>query len=141
MPPVIRVLVVDDHAMVRRGICSVLSNEKTLDVVCQTANGEEAVKKAEELLPDLILLDIGLPGISGIEAARQIQKVSPKSQIIFLSQHDSVHMAIAALKAGGNGYVTKADAGLELMKAIRTVLKGTVFVSQRIVNQGWIPEA
>ena len=139
--PEIRVLVVDDHATIRRSICSLLSHEPTLDVICQTADGEQGVKKADELQPDLVILDIGLPGISGIEAARQIQKVSPKSQIIFLSQHDSVHMAIAALKAGGNGYVTKADAGLELMKAIRTVLKGTVFVSQRIVNQGWIPEA
>lgn len=139
--PAVRLLVVDDHAIVRRSVCSLLSHDPRLDVICQTTSGEDAIKKAYELQPDVVLLDIGLPGISGIEAARQIRKVSPKSQIIFLSQHDSVHIAIAALKAGGHGYVTKADAGLELMKAIRTVLEGTVFVSQRIVNQGWIPEA
>src|SRR5713101_1370090 len=77
------------------------------------------------------------PGISGIEAARQIRKVSPKSKIIFLSQHDSLHVANEALGAGGHGYVTKVDAGSELLKAIRIVGEGTRFVSQRIVDQGW----
>jgi DNA-binding NarL/FixJ family response regulator len=136
----VRVLVVDDHTLVRHSICSLLSQEPTLDVICQTADGEEAVKKANELQPDLILLDIGLPGISGIEAARQIRKVSPKSQIIFLSQHDSSHMVNESLRVGGHGYVAKIDAGSELVKAIRTVREGGRFVSQRIIDQGWIPE-
>ena len=137
----VRVLVVDDHATVRHTICSLLSHDPALDVICQTANGEEAVKKAEELQPDLVLLDISLPGISGIEAARQIRKVSPQSQIIFLSQHDSLQMAYEALRVGGHGYVAKIDAASELLKAIRTVREGSLFVSQRIVAQGWRPEA
>jgi DNA-binding NarL/FixJ family response regulator len=134
-----RVLVVDDHAAVRNMICSLLSHESTLDVVCQTANGEEAVKKADQLQPDLVLLDIGLQGITGLEAARQIPKVSPQTKIIFLSQHDSLHMAKEALKIGGHGYVSKMDAGSELLKAIQTVREGHRFVSQRIVDQGWTP--
>jgi DNA-binding NarL/FixJ family response regulator len=134
------VLVVDDHEVVRRVICSLLSSDPTLDVVCQTADGEEAVKKAEELGPDLVLLDISLPGISGIEAARRIRRVSPDSYIIFLSQHDSLQMVKDALRVGGHGYVTKMDAGAELLKAIRMVTEGKSFVSQRIVSQDWKAE-
>jgi two-component system, NarL family, response regulator LiaR len=134
---VIRILVVDDHEVVRRAICSLLTNDSTLDVVCQTADGEQAVVKAEELQPDLVLLDISLPGISGIEAARRISRVSPNSHIIFLSQHDSLQMVEDALRAGGHGYVAKMDAGSELLKAIRSVREGKRFVSQRILSQGW----
>ncbi len=133
---VLRILVVDDHAVVRGVICSLLSSDPTLDVVCQTADGESAVQKAEELQPDLILLDISLPGISGIEAGRRIRRVSPHAYIIFLSQHDSLQMVEDALRAGGHGYVTKMDAGAELLQAIRTVVDGKRFVSQRITSQG-----
>jgi DNA-binding NarL/FixJ family response regulator len=133
----VRVLVVDDHAIMRQAICELLSHDPTLDVICQTASGEEAVSKAEELQPDLVLLDIGLPGISGIEAAQQIRKISPQSRIIFLSQYDSLQMVNEALKVGGHGYVAKVDAGLELLSAIRTVREGTRFVSMRIRDQGW----
>ena len=136
----IRILVVDDHDIVRRVICSLLSSDPALDVVCQTADGEGAVEKAEELQPDLVLLDISLPGISGIEAGRRIRRVSPDSYIIFLSQHDSLQMVKDALRVGGHGYVTKMDAGAELLKAIRTVSEGKRFVSQRILSQGWKPE-
>jgi NarL family two-component system response regulator LiaR len=134
---VIRILVVDDHEVVRRAICSLLTNDSTLDVVCQTEDGEQALVKAEELQPDLVLLDISLPGISGIEAARRISRVSPNSHIIFLSQHDSLQMVENALRAGGHGYVAKMDAGSELLKAIYAVRQGKRFVSQRIVSQGW----
>jgi two-component system, NarL family, invasion response regulator UvrY len=133
----VEVLVVDDHAMVRKAICALLSSDPILNVICETSDGEQAVEKAEEFQPDLVLMDISLPGISGIEAARRIRRVSPQSQIIFLSQHDSLQMVKDALNVGGHGYVTKIDAGLELLKAIRTVREGKQFVSQRIVSQGW----
>ena len=133
----IRVLVVDDHAVVRRVICSLLSSDPVLDVVCQTADGEGAVEKAKELQPDLVLLDISLPGISGIEAGRRIRHVCPDSYIIFLSQHDSLQMVDDALRVGGHGYVSKMDAGAELLHAIRVVVGGKRFVSQRIATQGW----
>ncbi len=128
---------VEDHDVVRRVVCSLLSRDSAVDVICQTEDGEEAVRKAGELEPDLVLLDISLPGISGIEAARRIRVVSPNSHIIFLSQHDSLQMVENAMGVGGLGYVAKIDAGLELLKAIRIVSEGKRFVSQRIVSQGW----
>jgi DNA-binding NarL/FixJ family response regulator len=137
----IRVFVVDDHPVVREMICSLLSQEPALRVVCQTADGEEAVEKADELRPDLVVMDIGLAGITGIEAARRICKVSPGSKIIFLSQYDSLHMANEVLKVGGHGFVAKIDAGSELLRAVRTVCAGGRFVSQQIVDQGWKQEA
>ena len=79
----VRVLVVEDNAFVRRGICALLCGDSTLDVVCETADGDEAIAKAQELLPDVVLLDIRLHGISGIEAARKIRGVAPESRIIF----------------------------------------------------------
>ena len=133
----IRILVVDDHEVIRRVICSLLSSDPTLDVVCQTADGEQAVLKAKELQPDLVLLDISLPGMSGIEAAARIRSSSPNSHIIFLSQHDSLQVVESAMRMGGHGYVAKTDAGSELLNAIRTVSAGQEFVSQRIVSQGW----
>jgi DNA-binding NarL/FixJ family response regulator len=137
----IRILVVDDHEVVRRVVCSLLSRDSGVDVICQTASGEEAVQKAGELEPDLVLLDISLPGISGIEAARRIRVVSPNSHIIFLSQHDSLQMVENAMGVGGHGYVAKIDAGLELLQAIRMVSEGKRFVSQRILSQGWRTES
>ncbi|HEX3352660.1 MAG TPA: response regulator transcription factor [Terriglobales bacterium] len=139
--PLVEILVVDDHEVVRRAICSLLSSDPVLNVICQTADGEQAVQKAEEFQPDLVLMDISLPGISGIEAARRIRRVSPKTQIIFLSQHDSLQMVHDAMNVGGHGYVAKIDAGAELLKAIRAVREGKQFVSQRIVSQGWTTAA
>ena len=133
----IRVLLVDDHEVARRGIRSVLSSDANLDVVGETADGEEAVKKAKELHPTIVLLDISLPGISGIQAARQIRAVSPDSRIIFLSQHDSVSIAKDALSAGAQGYVVKSDAGLDLLTAIQAVHEGREFVSRTLIARGW----
>ena len=134
---VVHVLVVEDHPVVRRAVCALLSSDPILNVVCEAADGEQAVQKAEELQPDLVLMDISLPGISGIEAARRIRRVSTKSSIIFLSQHDSLQMVKDALNVVGHGYVAKIDAGQELLKAISLVREGKQFVSQRIVSQGW----
>lgn len=138
MMPKLRVLVVEDHEVVRRVICALLSQEPTLEVICQSATGEEAVRKALELRPDLIVLDIGLPGISGIEAARQILRVSTTSKIIFLSQHDSLQMATEASRVGGHAYVAKIDAATELLTAIRSAGEGHFFVSQQLRRQGSI---
>lgn len=133
----IHVLVVDDHEIARRGIRSVLSTDPDLDVVSEAADGEEAVKRAAEFHPSIILLDITLPGISGIQAARRIRVVSPDSRIIFVSQHDSVQVAKDALSTGAYGYVVKSDAGLDLLAAIRTVHEGREFVSRTLLARGW----
>jgi DNA-binding NarL/FixJ family response regulator len=141
VPATISVLVVDDHELVRRGICTILASDPTLAVIGQTSDGEEAVKKAEELQPEIVLLDINLPGISGIEAARRIRKVSPSSRVIFISQHDTLQMAKQGFSTGAHGFVAKIDAALDVLNAIRTVREGKRFVSQRLLSLGWQPEA
>ena len=133
----IRVLLVDDHEVARRGIRSVLARDANLDVIAETADGEEAVKKAGELHPAVILLDISLPGISGIQAARRIRIVSPETRIIFLSQHDSVQIAKDALSVGAHGYVVKSDAGHDLLAAITAAQEDRTFVSRSLVARGW----
>jgi len=133
----VRILVVEDNAFVRRGICALLSGDSTLDVVCQTADGDEAIAKAQELLTDVVLLDIRLHGISGIEAARKIRRVAPESRIIFLSQFDSIQIAREAMQTGAHGYIVKSDAGQDLLRGIRAVRRGEPFVSQRLVAKGW----
>jgi DNA-binding NarL/FixJ family response regulator len=134
----IRLLLVDDHEAVRRGIRSVLAGNPNIQVVGEAADGEEAVKRATELHPEIILLDISLPGISGIEAARGIRKVSPESLIVFVSQHDSIRIARDALLDGASGYVVKSDAGRDLLNAIEAAQMGRTFVSRTLIARGWI---
>ena len=112
----VRVLVVEDNAYVRRIICSLLSGDAMLDVVCETSDGDEAIAKAQEPLPDIVLLDIRLHGISGIEAARQIRRVAPESIIVFLSQFDSIQIAKEAMQTGAQGHIVKSDAGHDLLR-------------------------
>jgi DNA-binding NarL/FixJ family response regulator len=130
--PSVRILVVDDVERWRRSICAILSAHQQLHVVGQVADGQEAVQKAQDLQPDLILLDISLPKLSGIEAARRIRQVAPGAKIIFLTQHGDVDTARAALSAGARGYVLKVDAGSKLLRAIQAVLRGENFISERL---------
>jgi DNA-binding NarL/FixJ family response regulator len=125
----VRVLVVDDHEAFRRFICSTLENKPELEIVAEAADGLEAVQKAEELQPDLIVLDIGLPGLNGIEAARRIRKISANSKIIFVSLESSTDVVQEALDLGASGYVAKAQAGNELLAAVGEVLGGRRFLS------------
>jgi DNA-binding NarL/FixJ family response regulator len=120
--PLIRVLVVEDFEPFRRFICSTLAKKHELQVICEVSDGLEAVQKAEELQPDLIFLDIGLPTLNGIEAARQIRKLAPEAKIIFVSQESSAEVVQEALSLGGWGYVVKTRAGSELMAAVEAVL-------------------
>jgi DNA-binding NarL/FixJ family response regulator len=125
----VRVLVVEDYPPFRRFVRSTLEKGPEWQIVCEVSDGLEAVNKAEELQPDLILLDVGLPSLSGIEAARQIRKLSPESKILFLSQESSVDMVQEALRLGALGYVDKTHAGVELLAAVEAVCQGRQFVS------------
>jgi DNA-binding NarL/FixJ family response regulator len=125
----VRILVVEDYEPFQRFICSTLGKCPELQVICSASDGLEAVQKAEDLQPDLILLDIGLLGLNGIEAARRIRKVSPNSKILFLSQESSADVVQAALNLGALGYVVKARAESELLTAVEAVRKGMRFVS------------
>jgi DNA-binding NarL/FixJ family response regulator len=124
-----RVLVVEDFLPFRRFICSALGEKPELQVVGEASDGQEAVHKAEELRPDLILLDIGLPTLNGIEAARQIRKLAPESKIVFVSQESSADVIEEAMNLGAMGYVVKAQAGRELLAAVDAVRDGRKFVS------------
>src|ERR1700751_3691499 len=126
-----RVLVVEDNEPYRRFICSTLGKRPELHIVCEASDGLEAVQKAEELHPDLILLDIGLPSLNGIETARRIRKLSPESKILFLSQETSADAVREALRLGAHGYVVKTDAKRELLAGVDAVLRGGRFVGRR----------
>jgi len=125
----IRVLVAEDFDPFRQFICSTLGKMPGLQIICEVSNGLEAVQKAEELKPDLILLDIGLPGLNGIEAARQIRQLAKQSKIIFVSQESSADVVQEALSLGAWGYVVKPRATSDLMAAVEAVLEGRRFVS------------
>ena len=125
----VRVLVVDDYEPFRRFVCSTLCQRPTLQIICEASDGAEAVQRAAELKPDLIILDIGLPTLNGIEAARRIRKVSPNSKIIYVSQESSADIVQEALSVGALAYVVKAHAGSDLLAAVDAILESSQFVS------------
>jgi DNA-binding NarL/FixJ family response regulator len=126
----LRVLVVDDYEPFRRFSCSTLEIRPDLQVVGEASDGLEAVQKAEELQPDLIVLDIGLPTFNGIEVARRIRKLCPECKVLFMTQESSADVAQEAFCLGAMGYVVKARAGSELLAALEAVLEGRQFVSR-----------
>jgi len=107
-----------------------------LQIICEVEDGLEAVQKAGALQPEVVLLDIGLPRLNGIETARQIRDLSPKSKILFVSQESSADIVQAALETGAKGYVVKADAGRELIPALEAVLRGQTYVSKSLSGHG-----
>jgi DNA-binding NarL/FixJ family response regulator len=125
----VRILVVDDYEPFRRFFCSTLTRKADLQIIGEARDGLEAVQKAEELQPDLIVLDLGLPALNGIEAARRIRKVSPKSKIIFMTLESSADVVQEAFSLGALGYVIKARAGSDLLAAVEAVRQGKRFVS------------
>jgi DNA-binding NarL/FixJ family response regulator len=125
----IRVLVVEDYEPWRRYFSTALQKQPELQVIGEVSDGLEGVQRAEELQPDLILVDIGLPTLNGIEAARRIRKLSPESKILFVSQESSADVVQEALSTGAYGYVVKSDARSELLSAVEAVLQGKRFVS------------
>jgi len=130
----VRILVVDDYEPWQRTIRSILQTHPELRVVAEVGDGLEAVQIAKELQPDLILLDIGLPNLNGIQAALQIRLVSSNSKILFLSENRSRDIAEEALRTGAYGYLTKSSAGSELLPAIAEVLHGKQFVTASLVG-------
>ena len=128
----IRVLVVEDHKDWRKLVRLLLQVRPEWQIIFEASDGSEAVRKAKELTPDLILLDIGLPKLNGIEAARQIRQHSPNSKIVFLSADDSVDVVQAALSTGARGYVHKSRAQSDLLPAIDAVLRDIQFISSTL---------
>ena len=133
----IRILIADDFKAWRLQVLALLQARAAWQVIAEASDGSEAVQKAEELKPDLILLDIGLPKLNGIEAARQIRQLSPNSKIIFLSMNSDLDIVRAALGTGAFGYVRKTDARRELLSGMDAVLRGEQFVSRNLKGYGF----
>lgn len=142
-PPreLVRILLADDNEPWRHWVRSMLANHAGLQIVCEVSDGVEAVQKAKELHPNLILLDIGLPGLNGIEAAGQIRQVSPESDILFVSQNNDADIVQAALGTSARGYVLKLRAARELLPAIEAILRGERFIGRSLEGREFLAES
>lgn len=122
--PKIRVLLADDHPVLRGGMKSLLEQEEDLEVVAEAGDGEEAIKHASDLTPDVVLMDIVMPKINGIEATKQIKQVSPTTAVLILTAYDDDRYVIGLLQAGAAGYLLKSASGKQIVEAIRSVATG-----------------
>ena len=129
-----RILVADDNDMVRRGVTGILSSVTDWEVCGEAGDGSEALRKARELLPDLVLLDISMPGQSGLEAARLIRQELPKTKIIIMSQHDPIQLLPRVLEVGAHSCVDKSRLSTDLLASIRRV--AATQEAHRIANAG-----
>jgi DNA-binding NarL/FixJ family response regulator len=131
----IRVLVADDHMIVRTGIRHVLESEAGFEVVGEAANGSEALSLAAELRPDVVVLDISMPGESGLQLAAQLRDSSPEPRVLILSMHDNAEYVLESVRAGADGYLLKDTAATELRDAIRAVCRGESYFSPPIAGR------
>lgn len=123
----LRILVADDHESVRKGVCVILGTRGDIEVCGEASNGREAIDKAQELMPDLIILDITMPVLSGIDAAEVIRKRLPHIPILFLSMHQGRQIIAEAQRIGVSGYVRKSDAAATLLNAVDALLRNEPF--------------
>jgi len=124
----IRVLLVDDHAVLRAGLEALLNLEPDLDVVGKASTGEEALERVRAVRPDVVVMDLGMPGMGGLEATRQIAAAESGARVLVLTSHAEEEYLLAVLEAGGSGYVKKTSADDDLISAIRVVARGEVFL-------------
>jgi len=128
----INVLLAEDHTIVRKGLRSLLDKESDISVVGEAQDGRNAVKKAEALQPDIVLMDIAMPGLNGLEATRQIKKRFPKMKVIILTVHANEEYVLQTLRAGASGYLVKKAAPADLISALRAVYRGESFLSSSV---------
>jgi two-component system response regulator NreC len=127
-----KVLLVDDHTIVRQGIKALLDTQEGIEVVGEAEDGREAIEKAKQMAPNVIVIDITMPNLNGIEATRQIKKINPEMKVLVLSVHDNEEYIHRILQAGASGYLLKESAVSELVSAINAVEKGEIFLSPSI---------
>jgi DNA-binding NarL/FixJ family response regulator len=130
----IRVLVVDDHTIVRDGICALLALAGDIEVVGEATNGNEALKVIEELRPDVVLMDVAMPIMGGLEATRRITKEYPKTKVLIITQHDDKEYVFPVIESGAAGLISKAGASSELALGIRAVYQGDSFLSPSVAR-------
>jgi two-component system response regulator NreC len=133
--PKIRILLADDHTLFRQGVRNLLNAEMDMEVADEVSNGADAIDRAAELRPDIVLMDIGMPGFSSFEAARQIRKNRPETKIVFLTMYDDEDYLVEGMEVGGSGYVLKDSPAAQLLTAIRDVYRGGTFLSPRMLSQ------
>lgn len=122
-----RILIADDHEAVRRGVCAILLSRDGTEVCGEAVNGQDALEKARKLSPDLIVLDVTMPVMGGLEAAKQIHKMLPETPILIFSMHESQQLVDEAKRVGARGYVTKSQAGSKLLQAVNALSHGRTF--------------
>ncbi len=132
----VRILIADDHGVVRKGLRALLDSRRGWKVCAEVANGREAIAKAKALKPDVAILDIGMPGLGGVEATRQIRKASPNTEVLILSAHGSEKLVRDALGAGARGYLLKEDADHNLFAAVDALRRHTPFFTSKIAE--WV---
>jgi DNA-binding NarL/FixJ family response regulator len=130
----IRVLVVDDHTIVRDGICALLALTGDIEVIGEATNGSEALKMVRELHPDVVVMDIAMPIMGGMEATRRINKEFPKTKILVLTQHDDKEYVFPVLESGASGFISKAAASSELVSGIRAVHRGDSYLTPAVAK-------
>jgi len=130
----VRILVADDHGVVRKGLRLILERHDGLEVIGEAADGREAVRLAEELSPDIVIMDVGMPQLNGIDATAQILHRNPRAGVIILSMHSDEGYIVRALSAGAKGYLLKDSAEEDLIQAVRIVAQGRPFFSPRITQ-------
>ena len=133
--PAIRIMLVDDHAIVREGVRHVLAATPGLEVVGEAGDGDTALALAQECLPDVVVLDLSLPGLSGLEVTRQLRVLLPAVRILILSVHDHAEYVVGAVRAGANGYLRKDSSPTELREALRAVASGESYFSPPVARQ------
>jgi len=127
-----RVLIVDDHAFIRRGVQTILHPFPEWELCGEADNGNDAIRMAEELKPEVIIMDLSMPGLNGIEATRAIRKTQPGMKIVLLTLHESAELVHSAFRAGARGYLLKTDAEQELVRALTVVTGQGTYISPRI---------
>jgi DNA-binding NarL/FixJ family response regulator len=130
----IRILIADDHAIVRAGIRALLQLYPDFEVVGEAADGYEAILQTRRLQPDIVLMDIGMPGMDGLAATREIVRVAPRTRVLILSQHENREYVMPALRAGASGYVLKRAPDETLIRAIRAVYAGETYMDPRLTD-------
>src|SRR6516164_11671792 len=130
--PELRILIADDHELVRRGVRTLLEAEPGWKVVAEARDGQEAFEKAKKTKPEIVVLDIGMPRLSGLEAARRLKSILPQVKVLMLTVHESERLAWEVLNAGARGYVTKSDTARDLVIAIEALRRDKTFFTPRV---------
>jgi DNA-binding NarL/FixJ family response regulator len=130
-----RVLIVDDHAFIRRGVQTILHPYPEWEFCGEAENGKDAIRLADELKPEIIIMDVSMPGLNGIEATRAIRKSQPEVKVVLLTLHESAELLRSAFRAGARGYLLKTDAEQELVKALAVVAGEGAYISPKMDSE------